>query len=164
MALLDQLGGVLQNMLGGNLSDEETNAHFNQVAQMVPPSQLGAAVGPAMSGLDDQEVQQRVTNSANQMSPQQKGGIVGSLLGALGSSGGGIGSILGKLGIDQGVASNPQSASAEDIGKLAAHAKATDTGVFQKAMSFYSEHPTLVKALGTVVVAQVARHLANPQA
>ena len=164
MALLDQLGGVLQNMLGGNLSEAETHAHFDQVAQMVPPNQLGAAVGPAMSGLDDQEVQQRVTNSASQMSPQQKGGIVGSLLGALGSSGGGVSAILGKLGIDQSVASNPQSASPEDIGKLAAHAKATDSGIFQEAMSFYSEHPTLVKALGTVVVAQVARHLANPQA
>ena len=163
MALLDQLSGLLGNVLGGNLSEQEVHSHYDQIAQAVPPQQLGAAIGPALSGLDTQEVQQRVTNSASQMSPLQKGGLMGSLLGALGSSGGNVGSILGNLGIDQSVASNPQNASPEDIGKLAAHAKATDSGVFQQAMSFYSDHPTLVKAMGTLVIAQVARHLANPQ-
>ena len=164
MATFDQLSGVLGNIMGGNLSEQETHAHYDQIAQAVPPNQLGAAIGPALNSLDNQEVQQRVANSASQMSPQQKGGLVGTLLGALGSSSGGASSILGQLGIDPSVAANPQAASAEDVGKLAAHAQATDSGVFKQAMSFYSEHPTLVKALGTVVIAQVARHLANPQA
>ena len=164
MAIFDQLSGLLGNVLGGNLSEQETHAHYDQIAQAVPQDQLGAAIGPAMNGLGNQEVLQRVTNSANQMTPQQKGGLVGTLLGALGKSGGGVGSILGQLGIDPSVASNPQNASADDVGKIAAHAQATNPGIFQEGMSFYSAHPTLVKALGTVVIAQVARHLANPQA
>ncbi len=186
MALLDELGGLLGNITGGSLSEEETHAHYDQVAKTVPRQQLGAAIGPALSGLDTQDVQSRVANSASQMSPQQKGSLVESLLGALGGASGGgggtlggvlgalggagggaaggLGGLLGQLGIDPSVAQNPQSASPEDVGKLAAHAKENDPGIFQQAMSFYSQHPTLVKALGTVAIAQIARHLANPQA
>ncbi len=164
MSLLDQLSGLLGNVTGGNLSEAETHAHYDQIAQAVPQQRLGAAMGPALSNLDTDEVQSGVANSASQMSPQQKGGLVGTLLGALGSSGGNIGSLLGQLGVDPSVASNPQNASPDDIGRLAAHAKENNPGVFGEAMSLYSQHPTLVKALGTLAIAQIARHLANPQA
>ena len=163
MALFDQLGGLLNNVMGGNLSEQDTHAHYDQIAQAVPQDKLGSAIGSALGNMGDQDVQQRVTSSANQMSPQQKGGLVGTLLGALGSSGGNIGSILTNLGIDPNVANNPQTATPDEVGKIAAHAKANDPSVFQTGMAFYSQHPTLVKALGTVVIAQVARHLANPQ-
>ena len=165
MALLDQLSGLLGNLTGGNLNEQETHAHYDQIAQQVPPQTLHSAIGNALGGLDSSEVQERVGNSANQMSPQQRGGIVQTLLGGLGSSSGmNLGGLLSQLGINQEVANNPQAATPEEVGKLASQAHATDSGLFQKAMSVYSEHPTLVKALGTVVIAQVARHLANPQA
>lgn len=162
MSFLDQVGGLLNNLSGGNLSEQETHAHYDQIAQQVPQDQLGTAIGPALSNLDNSELQSRVADSAGQMSPQQKGNLVQSLLGGLGG-GGAIGSILSQLGINQNVANDPQSASPEEVGKLAAHAKENNPGLFQKAMSFYSEHPTLVKALGAVAIAQIARHLANPQ-
>lgn len=163
MALFDQIGGLLNNVMGGNLSEQETHDHYDQIAQAVPQQQLGSAIGPALGSMDNSELQQRVANSAGQMSPQQKGGFVQSILGGLGG-GGGIGSVLSQLGVDPSVASNPQNASPDDVGKLAAHAQATNSGLFQEAMSIYSQHPTLVKALGTVAIAQIARHLANPQA
>ena len=164
MALFDQLSGLLGNVINGNLSEQETHEHYDQIAQNTPPQSLGTAIGTALGGLNNGEVQQRVANSANQMSPEQRGGMVESLLGGLGSSGLNVGSILSQLGINQNVASNPQSATPDELGALAAHAHSTNPGILQEAMSVYAAHPTLVKALGTVVIAQVARHLANPQA
>ena len=147
MALFDQLGGLLSNVMGGNLNEQDTHAHYDQIAQAVPQSTLGSAIGPALAGLESGDLQQRVSNSAGQMSPDQRGNLVQSL--------------LGQLGINQGVANNPQSATPDEVAKLAAHAQTTNPGIFQEAMSFYSAHPTLVKALGTVVIAKIASNLSQ---
>ena len=164
MALFDQLSGLLGNVMNGNLTEQQTHDHYDQIAQNTPPQNLGAAIGSALGGMNTGEVQERVANSATQMSPQQRGGMVESLLGGLGSSGMNVGGLLSQLGINQNVASNPQSATPDEVAALAAHAHSTNPGVLQQAMSVYQAHPTLVKALGTVVIAQIARHLSNPQA
>ena len=171
MSLFDQLGGVLSNVMGGNLNEQETHEHYDQIASRVPQDQLGAAIGPAMANLDSEDVQQRVSNSASQMNPQQRGNLMQTLLGGLGGSAsslgglgglsGGLGGILSQLGISPSVQNDPQSASPDDLGKLAAHAQTNAPDVFHQAMSFYSAHPTLVKALGTVVMTGIARHLAK---
>ena len=100
MSLFDQLSGVLGNLAGGSLSTQETNDHYDQLANAMPQDQLGRAIGPALSRLGTQDVQQQVTNSASQMSPDQKGSIVQQLLGSLGGAGGMAG-MLGQLGINQ---------------------------------------------------------------
>ncbi len=175
MSLLDQLSGVFSNLTGGNLSDQEAHQHYDQIANTVPREQLGAAIGPAMSNMEPSDVQQRVANSATQMNADQRGSLVQSLLSGLGGSGGGLGGLgalaggagglgglLSQLGIDPSVQNNPQNATPEDVGKLAAHAQSNSPDVFHQAMGFYSAHPTLVKALGTAVIAGVARHLSQP--
>ena len=86
MALFDQLSGLLGSVMNGNLSEQETHQHYDQIAQNTPPQSLGTAIGSALGGLTTGDVQQRVANSANQMSPQQRGGVVESLLGGVGSS------------------------------------------------------------------------------
>ena len=87
--------------------------------------------------------------------------MVQTLLGGLGGSGMNIGSLLGQLGINQGVANNPQSATPDEVAKLATHTQTANPGVFQEAMSIYSAHPTLVKALGTMVIAKIASSLSQ---
>ncbi len=159
MSILDQLSGLFNNVAGGNLSQQETHDHYDQIAQQVPQQSLGAAIGPALSSLSNDEVQQKVLNSAQQMSPEQKGGITQSLLGAL--AGGNLSGILSQLGISPSVASNPQSASPDEIAKLAGQAHATNPGLFEQAASFYSAHPTLIKAMGTVVIAKIVGNLAR---
>ena len=161
MALFDQLSGLLGSVMNGNLSEQETHQHYDQIAQNTPPQSLGTAIGSALGGLTTGDVQQRVANSANQMSPQQRGGVVESLLGGLGSSGMNIGGLLSQLGVNQNVAANPQSATPDEVAALAAHAHATDPGILQQAMSVYAAHPTLVKALGSVVIAGIASHLSK---
>lgn len=159
MSLLDQLSGVFKSAMGDNVSEQDAHQHYDQIANNVPREQLGSAIGPAMSRLDPSDVQQRVANSAAQMNPQQRGSLLQTLLGG---AGGNLGGVLSQLGIDPSVQNNPQNASPEDLGKAAAHAQTNSPDVFHKAMGFYSEHPTLVKALGTAVIAGIARHLAQP--
>ena len=163
MSILDQLSSVFSSLSGGNLSDQEAGQHYDQIANTVPRQQLGAAIGPAMSNLDPSDVQQRVSNSASQMNADQRGSLVQSLLGGLGGAGaGGLGGLLSQLGIDPSVQNNPQNASPDDVGKLAAHAQSNSPDVFHQAMGFYSAHPTLVKALGAAVIAGIARHVSQP--
>lgn len=160
MSLLDQLGGVLSKMAGGNLNEQETHQQYDQLANQVPQNQLGAAIGPALASLGSGEVQQRVTDSAAQMNPEQRGSVMQTLLGGLGSSGN-LGGILSQLGISPSVQNDPQSATPDEVGKLAAHAQTNAPDVFHQAMSFYSAHPTLVKALGTAVLAGIAHHISK---
>ena len=160
MSLFDQLGGVLSNVMGGNLSEQQAHDHYDQIASTVPQNQLGAAIGPALASLGAGELQQRISNSATQMDPQQRGNLMQTLLGGLGNAGN-VGGLLSQLGISPSVQNNPQSATPDEVGKLAAHTQANNPDLFHEAMSFYSAHPTLVKALGTAAIAGIARHLAQ---
>mgnify|MGYP006920645457 CR=1 FL=1 len=63
--------------------------------------------------------------------------------------------------MDPSVASNPQAASAQDVAKVAAYAKDERPDLFHKAMEFYAEHPLLVKTMGTLAVAAIAKRLAG---
>ena len=160
MSLLDQLSGVLSNVMGGNLSEQQAGEHYDQIHGTVPQNQLGAVIGPALASLGGSQVQQSVTNSAAQMDSQQRGNMMQTLLGGLGGTGN-LGGILSQLGISPSVQHDPQSASPDDLGKLAAHAQENNPDVFHQAMSFYSAHPTLVKALGAAAIAGIARHLSK---
>ncbi len=160
MSILDQLSGVLNNVIGGNLSEQEVHSNYDQIAQTVPQQTLGAAMGPALQALGPEEAQKRIAASAQQMTPDQRGGMMQQLLGGLTSSSGmNVGSLLSQLGINQAVATNPQSATPDEVASLAAHAQTNNPDLFHEAMGFYAQHPTLVKSLGAVVIAQIASHL-----
>ena len=159
MALLDQLNGLLNNVIGGNLNEQEVHSHYDQIANAVPPSTLGSVMGPALQSLGADEAQKRIANSAQAMSPEQRGGLMQQLLGGFASSGIDVGALLGQLGVNQSVANDPQSATPDEVASVAAHAQSTKPDLFHSAMAFYAAHPTLVKSLGAVVIAQIASHL-----
>jgi hypothetical protein len=162
MAFLDQISGLLNQYATGQgaASREEAHQHYDQIAQHVPPDVLRGEIGPALGGLDAGQVEDRVGRSASQMSPQQRGDMLSGLLGGL-AGGGGLRDLLGRIGVDPGVASNPQAASPQDVAKVAAYAKDNRPDLFHKAMGFYAEHPILVKAMGTLAVAAIAKRLAG---
>lgn len=163
MSFFDSIGGLLSQYISGNAaaSTEEAHQHYDQVTSAVPSDILGSAIGPALKSLAVEEFQRHILNSASQMTSEQRGGLFQSLLGGLASSGGNLSSILGQLGIDQSVADNPQNASPEDVAALAAHAHQNNPDVFHRAMAFYAEHPTLVKALGTAAVSAIIYEIAK---
>jgi hypothetical protein len=162
MAFLDQISGLLNQYASGQGAStrEEAHQHYDQIAQHVPPDVLRGEIGPALGGLDRGQVQERVGRSAEQMTPDQRAGILSGLLGGLAGPGG-LRDVLSRIGVDPGVASNPQTASPQDVGKVAAYAKDNRPEVFHKAMEFYAEHPMLVKTMGTLAVAAIAKRLAG---
>jgi hypothetical protein len=162
MAFLDQIGGLLDQYASGQgaASREEAQQHYDQIARHVPPDVLRGEIGPALGGLDASQVEERVGRSAAQMTPEQRGGMLSGLLGGLAGAGG-LRDVLGRIGVDPTVASNPQNASPQDVAKVAAYAKDNRPDLFHKAMGFYAEHPMLVKTMGTLAVAAIAKRLAG---
>ena len=162
MALLDQLGGLLQHYSsGGNINPAQARRDYDTISTAVPSQVLGAAIGPALSSLGQQEVQTRIYNSATEMTPSIRGQFVQRLLAAVGGSGANVTTMLSQLGINPAVAAQPDQATPEDAAKMAAHVHDTKPDVFNQAMHFYSEHPTLVKVLGTMAIAKIAQRLSH---
>lgn len=83
--------------------------------------------------------------------------MVSSLLGSLGNSGVDIQGLLSQLGISPAVAENPGQATPDEVAAITAHAHENHPGIFAQAMALYEEHPTLIKTLGAVAVAAIAR-------
>jgi hypothetical protein len=149
---------------GGATSHEEAGEHYSQVAGAVPSSVLGSVMGPALASLGTEELTQKIFDSAGQMSPEQRGSLVQSLLGGLSASGTDTSSLLKDLGVAQGVASDPASATPEDVAQLAAHANENNPDVFHSAMSFFGEHPALVKTFGAVAIGAIIKRLGSGKA
>jgi hypothetical protein len=165
MGFMDDIGGLLNQYVNNNgaTNRQEAREHYDQIHNNVPQDLLGSVIGPALASLGQQQVQERIYNSATEMDQQQRGSFVQTLLSGFLSSGVNIPSLLGQLGIGQQVADNPYDATPDDVAKLATHAQQTDPSIFDRAMQFYAEHPTLVKVLGTMAVTAIARNLAERQ-
>ena len=160
MALMDQLGGLLNQYAGGAaVSREQAGSDYDKIKNTVPSDVLGSIIGPAIGSLGGAEVVERIRNSAGQMSPGLRGDLLQQLLNAAGGAGGNVGSILSQLGIDRSVATQPDKATPDDVAKVAGHVHAAHPDAFNRAMSFFTDHPTLVKVLGTAVIAKIAQHL-----
>src|SRR5947209_3480723 len=103
MGYMNMIGGLLERYAGGSApaSQEEANDHYDQIHSAVPSSVLASVIGPALSSLGVGEVQQHIFNSANQMSPDQRGNLMQTLMSGLASSGADLPSLLGNLGIRQ---------------------------------------------------------------
>jgi len=161
MGVLDQLGGMLEQYTSGNnVTREQAHNDYDRIAATVPKDVLASSIGPALSSLGSDQVRERVRNSAGEMSSSQRGSFLTTLLNSA-AGGGGIASMLQSLGVNPSVAQQPDTASPDDVAKVATHVHDTRPDAFNQAMGFFSEHPTLVKVLGTIAIAKIAQHLSS---
>ncbi len=160
MSFIEQIGNLLSQYQNGNgaTNREEARRHYDEIARAVPPTVLADVIGPAVGTLGTEQVRERVQNSATEMSSAQRGSFLQTLLGALGG-GGDLKGILNRIGVSPAVAADPQAATPEEVGKVAAYAHEHRPEIFDKAMGFYAEHPMLVKILGTLAIAAIAQKL-----
>ena len=159
---MEQIGGLLQQYAGGGGAQtrEEAHDHYDQIANAVPASVLGQSIGPALNEMPAEQVRSNIESSAAHMDTEQRGQFVQRLLQGLGGgAGGGLAAVLSRLGLNPNIASNPQQASPADAATLATHAKQERPEIFNQAMAFYAQHPQLVKVMGTVAIASIAKHL-----
>ena len=162
MAFLDEIGGLLQQYThGGDVTPEQARSDYDRIASTVPGHVLGSVIGPALSSLGRDQVQERIYNSASEMTPGVRGQFFETLLNSIGGSGGNVSSILTQPGVNPGLMNRPQEASPDDVAKIAAHAQQAHPDAFNQAMSFYKQHPTLVKVLGTMAIAKIAQQLSG---
>ena len=164
MSFMDQIGSILNQYQSGATPDRvRAREHYDEIARNVPPNVLASTIGPALSGLDPQHLEQRIAQSASAMTPEQRGSFLQTILGGLaaGSAGGGLPSLLNRIGASPSIATNPEQASPEDVAKVTTYAKENQPDVFHRAMEFYAQHPTLVKVLGTLAIASIAKNLAG---
>ena len=161
MSTLDPIDDLLRRYgIGdGPANREEAREHYDRIAGAVPQDILASVIGPAVATLPADQVETRVRNSATEMTPQQRGGFLETLLGGLGAQSGGLRSILEQIGVSPQVADDPQQATPDDVGKVAAYAKQERPEIFDQAMGFYAKHPTLVKVLGTMAITAIAKNL-----
>jgi hypothetical protein len=161
MGSLDMIGDLLNRYAQGSgaTSREEAREHYDRIVGNVPEDLLASVIGPAVGSLPQDQVETRVRNSATEMTPGQRGSFLERLLGGLGQSGEGIHSVLEQIGVSPKVADDPRQATPEEVGKVAAYAKEERPDLFHRAMEFYAQHPTLVKVLGTMAIASIAKNL-----
>jgi hypothetical protein len=93
--------------------------------------------------LPDDQFQDAARNAYNQVAPQDRQGLLGGLLGALGAS---QGDIANKLGL---ASSDPSKMSADDAARLMNYARTEQPEALKKTVQ---EKPWFVKAMGNPVI------------
>lgn len=164
------LGNLLQQYLGGP-NAQNAEAHFGQVAENAPPDLLSQGLAAAFHSDATPPFAQMAAQLFGQSNPSQQAGmlneliagmgpaVLGSLMNASGGANGGgsaLGAILAQLtGGDPSATVTPAQASSlspAQVQVLAEHAQQHNPGIVDTLSTFYAEHPTLVKTLGSAAL------------
>jgi hypothetical protein len=140
---------------------EQAHMHYDEIARTVPADVLAQSIGPALQTMDTQHLKEKIAQAAAQMTPEQRSAFLQEILGGLTGSDASVASAVTRAGASPSVAQDPSTATPEDVGNIAAYAKEHQPELFRRATEFYAQHPTLVKVLGTVAIASIARRLAG---
>lgn len=162
------LGNLLQQYLGGNAGANQAQASddFDRVAQQAPRADVARGVTEALRSDQTPPFPQMVGQLFGHGNPDQRAGMLNQLLSSVGPSllSGGAGGILGSLlggGQSRVTPEQANQLSPDQVSQIAAHAEQQNPGVVDQMGNFYSEHPTLVKALGGAALAIALGHMAQ---
>jgi hypothetical protein len=171
MGLMDQLTDVLKQYAGGSTQvPSNVNEHFDQVAQVAPPSSIAEGIAEAFRSNQTPAFGQMLSSLFGQSNGEQKAGMLNQLVSSLGPgalsqlAGGGV--LAGLLG-GGAKAITPEQAqdvSPDLVQQLATHAEKSDPSIVDKASAFYAQHPTLVKTLGGAALSIALTRLAQRRA
>jgi len=151
-------------------NEADVHQHFDQVAQSVPQSTMAGALSHAFRSDRTPAFGQMISSMFSHSNGEQKAGVLNHLLssagpGALASTaGGGMLSTLLAGGAKQLTPEQAEGVSPETVQQLASHAERADPSIVDKASSFYSQHPALVKTLGAGVLSIALAKLAQREA
>jgi hypothetical protein len=170
------LGNLLQQYLGGAAAPaQQTEEHFDQASQNAPPDVLSAGLAAMFRSNDTPAFGQMAGQLFGQANSSQQAGMLNQLIASMGPAVlasllnkggqqggggalGGLGGLLGQLtgGNNESPVLTPDQASQitpEQVQILANHAEQTNPGIIDQMSSFYAEHPTLVKTVGSAALA-----------
>ncbi len=96
--------------------------------------------------LPDDQFQSAARNAVMQAPPQERQGLLGTLMGALGGQGGGIGAIASRLGLGS---TDPNQMNDEDAARVLDYARREQPEALRKTVE---EKPWFVKAMGNPIL------------
>lgn len=160
--LLKQYAGGLPGQATANALD-----HFGEVAQTASPEAIGQGLAAAFRSDQTPPFAQMVSQLFGEANPQQQSGMLNQLLAVLGPSAAAVlgtdklqdsGSGAPRMTPDQAAQISPQN-----VQQLAEHAERRDPSIVDTMSSFYAQHPTLVKTLGsaalTIALSKIASNM-----
>jgi hypothetical protein len=185
MDLMNELSGLLQKYTGAQPDQAQDTVHddFDQVAQAAPQPAVADGLAAAFRSDQTPNFGQMTSNLYNNSNPQQRAGLINTLIkyagpailshvmsrGASntsgGSGGGGLSTLINlfKGGQQEVTPEQAQQIPSEAVGQVAAQAEQHDPSIIDHISNFYSEHPTLVKSLGTAALTIALAKIAQRQ-
>jgi hypothetical protein len=174
MDWLNQLGGMLQQYTGTAAAPAtlDVHDHFDQVVQVAPQSSLAEALAAAFGSSETPPAAQLVCQLFGQSNGQQQAGLLNTLIASAGPA------VVSQLLANSGTSNlaslvregqtelTPEQAAQvapDTVQQIAEHAEKQDPSLMDKLGEFYSEHPTLVKSLGAVVLGVALSKIAKRQ-
>ncbi len=149
----------MQRFGGGGTMDENEAAQYHERFVSNHPndrdfdnSTYHQAATQYLGKLPDDQFHQAARNAVTQMPPQERAGLLGTLMGALGggggaaAAGGGIGGIARMLGLGS---TDPNQMSPDDAAKVMNYARKEQPDALKQTVA---EKPFLMKALGNPIV------------
>lgn len=155
--LLQQYAGATASSASGN-----TRQDFENVAQQATPSHLAQGLAQAFRSDQTPAFPEMIGNLFSQSNPQQRAGLVNQLLGAAPGGLGSLvtGSIAGLLkGNAQVTPEQAEQLPPEAVQQLAEKAHQNNPSIVDHVSQFYSQHPTVIKALGAGALALIMSHM-----
>ena len=134
---------------GGTIDDREAQQYHDRFVSANPDDRAfdnqtyHQSATEYLGKLPDDQFQDAARNAYNQVAPQDRQGLLGGLLGALGAS---QGDIANKLGL---ASSDPSKMSADDAARLMNYARTEQPEALKKTVQ---EKPWFVKAMGNPVI------------
>lgn len=161
------LGNLLQQYIGGAVANNGKAAdYFDQVAQNAPRASIAQGIASALRSDQTPPFPQMVSQLFGQSNPDQRAGMLNSLIGGAGGgllssvAGGALGKIFGG-NTSQVTPEQAAQVSPEQVQELAEKAQQQNPGIVDRMSDFYAEHPTLIKAAGGAALAVALGYMAN---
>ena len=170
MTLMDSISSMLKQYSGGgNPNPAKAEEHFDQFAQNAPHNMIAEGLSAIFHSDQTPAFGNLVGHLFSQSNGEQKAGLLNQLIGALGP--GALASIAGSGALPgilrssrrQVTPDDAQAVSPEVVERLATHAENTDPSIVERASSFYAQHPTLIKTLGSAALAIALAKVAQRQ-
>ena len=165
MALLDQLSGLLSQYTNGQPNTEQPERDLAHVAQNAPAEDVSHGLAQAFRSDQTPPFPQMVSQLFSRSDPNQRAGLLNTLLASGGSA------LLSRLqnlpglsGLTGGQEVTPDKASAvspEAVEQLAHHAEQQNPSIVDRVSTYYAQHPQLISTLGTVAAAVALMGIAN---
>jgi len=134
---------------GGTIDDSEAQQYHDRFVSTNPADRsfdnqtYNQSATEYLGKLPDDQFQNAARNAYNQVAPQDRQGLLGGLLSALGGS---QGDVASKLGL---ASSDPSKMSADDATRLMNYARNENPEALKKTVE---EKPWFVKAMGNPVI------------